>query len=196
ENQSKHSRYAARSSSHSRQSVEVEHVDFDNTLFTGHVQQAQFYILVERQIWPDKIFTLNPQGDYRCDMNTKAQLYVTPLLYNIKPRSHTSTIPIDTYYLLYYMIKGWKIDVAQVIPNEIKRILISGHSHGNKAPMTLGFSALITGLCRKVGVDIPNMATKRIISIVNEDYSLQHCMPKLAGEAAPQPQAHAPLAGP
>ncbi|KAL5069948.1 hypothetical protein RYX36_020835, partial [Vicia faba] len=116
----------------------------------------------------------------RCDMNTKAQLYTTLLLYNIKPRSHTSTIPIDTTYLLYYMIKGCQIDVAHVISKEIRRISIIGHSHGNKAPMTLGFPALITGLCRKAGVDIPNVATKRISSIVNEYYVLQHCVPKLA----------------
>ncbi|KAL5077209.1 hypothetical protein RYX36_016193, partial [Vicia faba] len=26
--------------------------------------QARFYSLAERKIWPEKIFTLNPQGDY------------------------------------------------------------------------------------------------------------------------------------
>ncbi|KAL5075847.1 hypothetical protein RYX36_014831 [Vicia faba] len=132
----------------------------------------------------------------RCDMNTKAQLHATLLLYNIKSGSHTSTIPIDIACLLYHMIKGWKINVAQVISNEIRRISINGPSRGNKAHMTLGFLALITGLCRKTGIDISNVATKRISSIVNEDYVLRHCVPKLAGEAAPQPQAHAPPAGP
>ncbi|KAL5097711.1 hypothetical protein RYX36_002038 [Vicia faba] len=131
-----------------------------------------------------------------CDMNTKVQFYATLLLYNIKPRSHTSTIPIDTTCLFYYMIKGWQIDVARVISNEIQIIAINGHSHGNKAPMTLVFLALITGMCGKVGVDIPNVATKRISSIFNEDYVLRHYVPKLAGEAAPQPQAHVPPAGP
>ncbi|KAL5067888.1 hypothetical protein RYX36_018775 [Vicia faba] len=309
-NQGKRSCYAARSSSHSRQSDEAEHVEFDNTRFIGPTQQAQFYRLAERQIWPEKIFTLNPQGDYRyfvddiekrkwgvlltpptelnfdiirefyanvmpikdvrysyclfvrgrvvsfdgnpvsqylnypltlqrgercsyqkwvasnkwrlnlvnetlsltpncgfflnasnqpvhfkrCDMNTKTQLYATLLLYNIKPRSHASTIPIDTACLLYYMIKEWKIDVAQVISNEIRRIAISGHSHGNKAPMTLGFPTLIMGMCRKASVEIPNVDTKIISSIVNEDYVLHHCVSKLAGEEAHQPQAHAPLA--
>ncbi|KAL5072813.1 hypothetical protein RYX36_011797, partial [Vicia faba] len=137
------------------------------------LQQAWFYSLVERQIWPKNIFTLNPQGDYRyfmddmekrkwgvlltpptelnfdiirefyanatpiedpvhfkrCDMNTKVQLYATLLLYNIKSGSHTSTIPIYISFLLYYMIKGWRIDVARMISNKIRRIVISGHSH-------------------------------------------------------------------
>ncbi|KAL5064421.1 hypothetical protein RYX36_026158, partial [Vicia faba] len=94
----------------------------------------------------------------RCDMNIKAQLCATLLLYNIKPRSHVLTILIDLDCLFYYMIKGWNIDVAQVISNEIRKIAISGHSHGMKA-------------C----VDIPSVATKRISSIVNDDY-----VPKLA----------------
>ncbi|KAL5100519.1 hypothetical protein RYX36_004846 [Vicia faba] len=272
-NQGKRSRYAAGSSSHSRQSAEAEHVEFENTPFIGPLQQARFYSSVEHQIWPEMIFTLNPQGDYRyfmddtekrkwgvllnpptelnfdiirefyanailiedvcysycsfmrgrvisfdrnsvsqylnhpltlqrgelfsyqkrwkpvhfktCDMNTKTQLYATLLLYNIKPRSHTSAIPIDSAYLLHCMIKWCKINVAHVISNEIRKIAISGHTHGNKAPMTLAFLALITGLCRKTGVDIPNVATKRISSIVNEDYVLRNCVPKLAGKATP-----------
>ncbi|KAL5058443.1 hypothetical protein RYX36_030047, partial [Vicia faba] len=61
--------------------------------------------------------------------------------------------------------------------------------------MTIDFPVLITRLCRKEGVDIPNVDTKRISRIVNDDYVLRHCVPKLAGEAAPRPQAHAPLAG-
>ncbi|KAL5096773.1 hypothetical protein RYX36_001100 [Vicia faba] len=73
---------------------------------------------------------------------------------------------------------------------------MSGHSHGNKAPTTLGFPALITRLCMKADVDIPNVATKSISSIMNEDYVLRHCVPKLASETAPQPQAHAPPTGP
>ncbi|KAL5075415.1 hypothetical protein RYX36_014399 [Vicia faba] len=205
-NQGKRSCYAAGSSSQSRQNAEAEHLEFDNTRFIGPLQHARLYILVERQIWPEKIFTLNPQGDYcetlsltpnygfflnasnhpvhfkRCDMNTKAQLYVTLLLYNIKPMSHTSTIPIDSACLLHYMIKGWKIDIAQVISDEIRKIAISGHTHGIKAPMTLAFPDLITGLCRKAGVDIPNVATKMISNIVNDDYVLRHCVPKLADD--------------
>ncbi|KAL5070809.1 hypothetical protein RYX36_021696, partial [Vicia faba] len=244
-NQGKHSRHATDSSSQSRQSVEPEHLEFDNTRFIGPRRQARSYILAEHQIWPEKNFTLKPQGDYhyfmddmerrkwgvllnlqpsstltlfenfmlmqyrskmfvilivhscggelchligiqlpvhfkRCDMNTKARLYTTLLLCNIKLRSHTLTIHVDSTFLLHYMIKGWHIDVAQVISNEIRKIAISDHSLGSKAPLTLAFSALIMGLCRKAGVDIPNVATKRISSIVNEDYVLRDCMSKLA----------------
>ncbi|KAL5074642.1 hypothetical protein RYX36_013626, partial [Vicia faba] len=175
--QGKHSRYAAGSSSRSRQSAAVEHVEFDNTRFIRPLQQAQFYNLAER-------FFLNTSNQHvhfkRCDMNTKGQLYATLLFYNIKLMSLTSTIPIDKICLLYYMIKGWKIDVVHVTSNEILKIAISGHSHVNKTAMTLGFLALITGLCRQVGVEISDVDTKSIGSVVNEDYVLRYCVSKLA----------------
>ncbi|KAL5068191.1 hypothetical protein RYX36_019078 [Vicia faba] len=128
-------------------------------------------------------------------VNTKAQLYATILLYNINPRSHTSTIPVDMACLLYYMIKGWKIYVAQLISNEIQKIAMSGLTHGNKTAMTLGFLGLITGLCRQVWADILDVATKVISSVVHEDYVVWHCVEKLTDEVAPQPHAHAPTTG-
>ncbi|KAL5076950.1 hypothetical protein RYX36_015934 [Vicia faba] len=59
----KRSRYTTRSSSCS--TLDVEPVQFDNTRFIGPLQQARVYELVKRKIWSEKIFTLNPQGDYR-----------------------------------------------------------------------------------------------------------------------------------
>ncbi|KAL5060902.1 hypothetical protein RYX36_032506 [Vicia faba] len=64
-NQGKCSRYAVGSSSQSRQSAKADHLEFDNTRFIGPRQQARFYSLAERQIWPEKILTLNPQEEYR-----------------------------------------------------------------------------------------------------------------------------------
>ncbi|KAL5071737.1 hypothetical protein RYX36_022624 [Vicia faba] len=211
-NQSKHSRYAVGSSSHSRQSAEAKHVQFENTHFIGPLQQARFYSLDDRQIWPKKIFTLNPQGDYQYfvgDMEKrKWGVLLTPstkLNFDIIREFYTNTIPIEDVYYFYCSFVWGKVVsfdrnlVSQYLNHPLtlqmgelcsyqKRVAnISGHSHGNKAPMTLGFMDLIMGLCRKADVDIPNVATKRISSIVNEDYVLQHCVPKLAGEATPQP---------
>ncbi|KAL5066125.1 hypothetical protein RYX36_027862, partial [Vicia faba] len=63
-NQGKRSHYVVGSSSQSHQSAEAKHLEFDNTYFIGPRQQARFYSLAEHQIWDEKIFTLNPQGDY------------------------------------------------------------------------------------------------------------------------------------
>ncbi|KAL5072638.1 hypothetical protein RYX36_011622, partial [Vicia faba] len=89
------------------------------------------------------------------------------------------------------MIKGWQIDVAQVISNKIRKITINGHTHGNKTAMTLGFPGLITELCRQARHHIPDVATKVISSVMHEDYIVRHCEPNLTSEAAPQPHVHA-----
>ncbi|KAL5098199.1 hypothetical protein RYX36_002526 [Vicia faba] len=101
-NQCKRSRYAAGSSSHSRQTAEAEHVEFDNTLFIGPLQQARFYSLAERQIWPEKIFTLNPQGDYQYFMDDmekrKWGVLLTPptqLNFDIIQEFYANTISIE-----------------------------------------------------------------------------------------------------
>ncbi|KAI5395888.1 hypothetical protein KIW84_062175 [Lathyrus oleraceus] len=57
------------------------------------------------------------------DMTTIAQVALTLMLYNIRPRSHTSTIPVESSYLLYYIIDGMEMDVARIIANEIKAIV-------------------------------------------------------------------------
>ncbi|KAI5418820.1 hypothetical protein KIW84_043159 [Lathyrus oleraceus] len=42
------------------------------------------------------------------DMTTRAQVALTLMLYNIRPYSHTSTIPVESSYLLYYLVDGMK----------------------------------------------------------------------------------------
>ncbi|KAL5078095.1 hypothetical protein RYX36_017079 [Vicia faba] len=92
-------------------------------------------------VTPNHGFFLNVSGQpvhfKRVNINIMAQLFPTLLLYNIKPRIHTSTVLIDTVFLLYFMIKGCQIDVAQIILNEIRKIASIGHTHGNKTTMTL-----------------------------------------------------------
>ncbi|KAI5410010.1 hypothetical protein KIW84_055472 [Lathyrus oleraceus] len=55
---------------------------------------------------------------------------MTLLLYNIRTKSHTSSIPIDTACLLYYILDERQVDVARVISNEIRMIASSGHRLG------------------------------------------------------------------
>ncbi|KAL5098808.1 hypothetical protein RYX36_003135 [Vicia faba] len=131
----------------------------------------------------------------------KVGILLTPpaeLNFDIIREFYANAISIeDVCYSYCSFVRGRVVsfDRNSVISNEIREIAISGYSHGNKAPMTLGFPDLITGFYRKVGVDIPNVATKRISNIVNKDYLLRHCVPKLAGEAASQTQVHAPPTG-
>ncbi|KAL5095778.1 hypothetical protein RYX36_000105 [Vicia faba] len=207
-NQSKCSRYAVGSSSHSRQSAEAEHVEFDNTRFTGPFHQARFYSLAEQQVWPEKIFTLNPQEDYRYFVDDiekrKWGVLLTPLTemnFDIVREFYANAIPIeDVCYSYYSVVWGRAVSFDR---NLVSQYL--GH------PLTLQRGELcsyqkrvaskkwrldLVGLCRKAEVNILDVATKSISSIVNEDYVLRHCVPKVTGEAAPQPQSHAPPTGP
>ncbi|KAL5097300.1 hypothetical protein RYX36_001627, partial [Vicia faba] len=202
-NQGKRSYYAASSSSQSRQSAEARHLEFDKTRFIGPRWQDRFYSLAECQIWPEMIFTLNPQGDYRYFMNDmerrKWGVLLTPptkINFEIIREFYANAIPIKyVHYSYFSFVQGRAVsfdmnsvshylnnplNLQRVISNEIRKIAISGHSLCSKAPVTLGFSALITGMCKKVGVDIPIAATKKIISIVNDNYVLKNCVPKLA----------------
>lgn len=45
-----------------------------------------------------------PKKFLRKDLTTKAQVLMTLVFYNIRPRSHASSIPLDTAYLLYYTL--------------------------------------------------------------------------------------------
>ncbi|KAI5406010.1 hypothetical protein KIW84_052676 [Lathyrus oleraceus] len=60
------------------------------------------------------------------DMTTIAQVALTLMLYNIMPYSHTSIILVESSYMLYYIVDGKEINVAQIIVNEIKDIAENG----------------------------------------------------------------------
>ncbi|KAI5408750.1 hypothetical protein KIW84_054547 [Lathyrus oleraceus] len=87
-------------------------------------------------------------------MTVNAQVLMTLLLYNIRTMSHTSSIPIDTTCLLYYIFNERHVDVARVIYMEIRMISSSGHRFGTRTSTTLAFPGLIIGLCGRVGVAI------------------------------------------
>ncbi|KAL5073150.1 hypothetical protein RYX36_012134 [Vicia faba] len=186
-NQGKCSRYAAGSSSQSRQSVEFEHLEFDNTRFIGTCQQARFYSLAERQIWLENIFTLNPQGDYRYfvdDMERrKWGVLLTPMTelnFDIIQEFYANAISIEDV-----ASKKWRLDL-------VSETLALTLNHGfflnaSNQPVHFKRRDMNTKSQLKAGVDIPNVATKRISSIVNDDYVLRHYVLKLASEAAPQP---------
>lgn len=82
----------------------------------------------------------------RKNLTTKAHVLMTLVLYNIRPRSHTSTIPLNTTYILYYILDDRHIDVARIVANMIKMITGSRYQLGSKTPSTLVFPGLVMGL--------------------------------------------------
>lgn len=90
------------------------------------------------------------------DMTTRTQVALILMLYNIRPRSDTSTILVESHYLLYYLVDGKEIDVAWIISNELKAIAKSSTKPESKSNCPLAFPKLIIGLCKKAKLHIPN----------------------------------------
>lgn len=129
-------------------------------------------------------------------MKTETQLLMTFLLYNLKSRSHISSIPVDNACLLYYILMEREIDVTHIISQEIKFVSYSGHPLGTNLPASLIYHGLIMGLCSREGVKISSMVHLTIRSVVNEEYMVLHYFPRLVGDGAPRPGVMAPPAGP
>ncbi|KAI5415093.1 hypothetical protein KIW84_040521 [Lathyrus oleraceus] len=126
----------------------------DNPLTLEEGEKCAYYKRVCRADWnielikealilPGRSYVVNASGllvkFLRKDMNVHAQVLMNLLLYNIKPMSHTSSIPIDTAYLLYYILDEKQVDATRVISNEIIMISSSGHRWGTRTPTTLAF---------------------------------------------------------
>lgn len=98
-----------------------------------------------------KSFDLNDPGHpklwKRENFNLGARAFFVVLLSNIRPRSHTTTIPLDVGCLLYCIMVGKSVDVASLIAEEIRKMVLSGTNFGGKAGV-LAYPGLIMGLCR------------------------------------------------
>ncbi|KAL5059909.1 hypothetical protein RYX36_031513 [Vicia faba] len=89
-------------------------VEFDNNRFIGPLQQARFAELVKRQIWVKKIFSLNPQGDYRDIMQMlesrgRDRLLTPPtkLNFELVKEFYANVLPLEgIYYTFCTFVRG------------------------------------------------------------------------------------------
>lgn len=121
---------------------------------------------------PGRTYVTNASGHptkfNRRDLNIVSQVLMTLVLYNIRPRSHTSSIPMDTACFLYYIIDERQVDMERIISNEMKMISLRGRPLNNKTPSTLAFPSLIMRLCQKARVSPSSEAHETIDGEVND----------------------------
>jgi hypothetical protein len=90
-----------------------------------------------------KSVELNPSGVpmryHREDMIPLAQLILLLVLTNIKPKSHTSTVPIPVAHLVHCILTNIQIDVARIIALELKSVIESGLKSGGTSELSPGF---------------------------------------------------------
>lgn len=105
-------------------------------------------------VLPRKSYEVNaagaPKNFLRKNLTMIAQVLMTLVLYNIRPRSHTSSILLDITYLLYYILDDIQVDVGRIISNEIKMITESAHRLGSKTSSTLAFPGMIRGCAKEI----------------------------------------------
>lgn len=93
-----------------------------------------------------------PMRYAREDMTTDDQVFLLLVLYNIKPKFHHTTAPIDLAFLVFCILDGTEMDVARIISNELKLTMENYRKTGGKNPSPLTFPSLITTLCLRKGV--------------------------------------------
>ncbi|CAI8594304.1 unnamed protein product [Vicia faba] len=114
------------------------------------------------------------------DLLREAQVLLVLILHNIRPSSHTSAFTLDTPQLLYLIMLGRRIDVAQIIANEMRNVVESGKEFGagTKTICPLVFPGLMMGLLIASRVQIPNMVHFKIKTKVNDMYVDKYCLEK------------------
>ncbi|KAI5431552.1 hypothetical protein KIW84_035658 [Lathyrus oleraceus] len=116
----------------------------------------------------------------REDLIPEDQVLLLFILHNIRPRSHTSVFIMDMTQLLYLIMSGKQIDVAQIVVNEMRHVAESGKEFGTGTRSTcpLVSPGLIMGLLIASRVRIPIVVPFEIKAKVNDTYVDRFCLEK------------------
>ncbi|KAK2387356.1 hypothetical protein QL285_061150 [Trifolium repens] len=86
------------------------------------------------------------------DLTIPSQLLLLFTLHNVIPRTHTSDATMKVLQFMYYMEHNLDIDVARVIANEMREMVLTGTRPTKlKSNAALGFPGLIMGLIKEQG---------------------------------------------
>ncbi|XP_050909476.1 uncharacterized protein LOC127123285 [Lathyrus oleraceus] len=133
-------------------------------------------------LFEGKSVEVNPSGVpmryHREDMIPLAQLILMLVLTNIKPKSHTSTVPIPVAHLVHCILTNVQIDVARIIAIEMKSVVESGLKSGAGVNCSPAFPCLIMALCLQPRVKLPSRSQVRIPSAIDDRYVDKYYKPK------------------
>ncbi|KAF7811678.1 hypothetical protein G2W53_032654 [Senna tora] len=99
----------------------------------------------------------NPKNLSLANISVCARAWLYFISSSLLPVSHLSQITRDKAFLIYCIMKGQSIDVAQIIINQMAAVARKKLPDGNKPPnaTSLPFLGLITALCRRARVEFP-----------------------------------------
>jgi hypothetical protein len=139
-----------------------------------------------------------PLRAMRDDIRKFHQLLFLHVTNNILPKSHTSDAPMRILGLIYYIDQNLEVDVARVISQEMKHMVLSGiHVTPLRAQCNLAFPGLIMGLINETRLTIPQHVDHNVTTI-DDAHANRHCKYKKIIVAPDQPggQSSAPSAAP
>jgi hypothetical protein len=122
--------------------------------FTQSIAQGNWDIsaLTQSLLRPGHQLIWNTQKTYpvrakKDDLTIHSQLLLHFTLHNVMPRSHTSDGTMKALQFMYYMENNLEIDIARVIANELREMVLTGlRTTRKKNNAALGFPGLIMGL--------------------------------------------------
>lgn len=128
-------------------------------------------------------------------MTVLAQIWTTFLLSNITPVTHKSDLPMEHAYIIYCILRGYTVDVAQIISERMHKVVVA------ERKALLVFPSLINELCKYHGVQVPGLNSAEINLPINEKYIETNCkeggrrgtQPEQQQAASPPPQAPSQL---
>jgi hypothetical protein len=139
-----------------------------------------------------------PLRALRDDIQKFHQLLFLLVTCNILPKSHTSDAPIRMLTLIHYMDQDREVDVARVISQEMKNMVLSGiRPTPLKTSCNLAFPGLIMGLLTEARVTIPPHVD-HFVATINDVHANRYCKYKKILVAPNQAggQSSAPSAAP
>src|SRR4051812_15063605 len=132
----------------------------------------------------------NPTHYNRKNLNIQARGILSVILYNIRPRTHVTTIPLDVAFLITAIMTENTVDVAFILSNELRRAALSDTQHDINAKCVLPLPGLIMGLCKEAGVEIPGQGHHVINTFIDDVYIDRFCAkPYYKDQAADSPPA-------
>jgi hypothetical protein len=106
-------------------------------------------------------------------MKPPAKLIFRFILHNVKPNSHMADCTIDVCPLIYYILKGIKVDIARTIAWELKKVVLQGHGE----PKTrLSFPGLIMGLIKDTHMRMPSDYHEIIKNPIDDAFITRYIM--------------------
>jgi hypothetical protein len=130
-----------------------------------------------------------PKRVVREHLNSTAQAILIFILNNVKPRSHVSSVTMDFLGILFHIIANLQVDLAKIIANEMKAIVLSGIGAGGaKSTCILAFPSLIMGMCVDGRVRIPPQIDETIDTI-DDVYIVRYCKGDRNRQLPQPPQA-------